>query len=180
MNEYAHYKDTAMYYKDKSGEEVAYNKALKLSESELRDSVKSMLEDIGVKKPDVIIRTKTVLRIDTVNVRFTDTLPCSDFIMPFVVDSPYYKINGEISKEKLLFKELSFNNDQDIVVGMRKGGMFRNKEYVVTVKNSNPYMNVNGLSSLRIENKKKWYEKWYVYLFAGMVGGVILNQEMSK
>lgn len=171
------YKDTAMYYKSKHGETVAYNTALQMdykTAKELIDSLDKTIKDLKLKKPSVIVRTVTVLRIDSIGVPFPVELPCDEFNLLTSIDSPYYKMYFKLDKRSLSVFDVSIPNTQSIVIGTKKNGLFKRDEYVATVMNSNPYMHTNNIAAIDFKPRKKFYDKlWFRILEVGagfMVG----------
>lgn len=182
VEDYVDYKDTVMYYKTKNGDLVAYNKALLISEKTLymmSDSLKRLVEDLKMKSPDVIIITKPVVHLDTIVMQFTDTLPCDDFMASVGVDSTHYKIGIRVTKEFVSVDSVVIPNKQEIVVGYKKNGLFKKSEYIVAVKNSNPYVKIEGLETYSIKQKVPWYKKAIPFA-VGIVGGIILQRSISN
>jgi hypothetical protein len=180
--DYINYKDTVKYYKTKSGELVAYNDALRISEKNLRmmnDSLDAALKDLKIKKPAVITQVKTVFRVDTLSYYFTDTLPCADFTMKIGIDSVHYKFGFTITKDFFRIDSVRIPNKQSIVVGEKKNGIFKKNEYVITVQNENPNMEVTGLTSYVITKKESLAKKG-LFLTIGVFSGIILHRTLSR
>lgn len=152
------YKDTVIHEKTKNGTLISRNKALKLSESsykavlsELKGKSKKLKDQLSALRKiasATIIKTDT--RIDTVEALFTDTIPCV-FERTISVDSAHYYLEANITQKKFRLNTFRIINEQNIVIGDRKPGLFKKSEHVVTVTNSNPYINVNGIQSYTIE-----------------------------
>jgi hypothetical protein len=48
------------------------------------------------------------------------------------------------------------------------------KESLITdVTNTNPHITVSKLKSLEVVVPSPWYKKWYVWLGAGLIGGMV-------
>lgn len=173
----ASYKDTAMVYKAKNGEMISYNKAIEISEKRftgLRDSMKKEFKNLKIKNVTTHTRVVTVYKLDTVTQTFTDTLPCEDFVKNFNIDSSFYTLSGEITKRDITFNSVVFPNEQSITVGTKKNGLFKKNEYIVALKNSNPYVNVTGIQSYTFTPDIKWYQRGWVKFGAGVVVGGLL------
>ena len=176
---YANYQDTVMYYKDKAGNAVAYNAALMIDKEQLLALNAELAQDVErLKLKNVTSYTKvtTELRIDTFVVPIHDTLPCDTFTYRTKIDSTHYKFDLTLTESSIGFNSVQIPNEQKILVGEKKNGLFKPKEYIVTLENSNPYMQVSGLQSYTLKPKKKWYQKWYVHLGVGFVGGLLLTR----
>lgn len=164
------YKDTVMYYKTRSGVLVSFNDAIRVDYKVLMATNRKLerkLHDLKIKKPTNITIEKSEVRIDSVKIQLTDTLPCDKFNIAFGVDSPYYSISGRITKQLLTFGNISIPDEQSIIVGKKSNGFLQSKSYVVTVTHTNPYVRTIGLQSYDIKYKKSIFEKWW---FQGLVG----------
>ena len=175
--------DNVRQYEDLKGEVVEYNdvmqakfKDLELYNAELKQEVK----DMKIKNPEVIIRSTTDLRIDTVYVPFTDTLPCDDFVKNITVDSSWYDIDMTLTKDNLTINEITIPNEQTIVVGEKKNGIFKRNEYIVAVKNSNPHIETDTLETYTFKKDRKFFERPEVGIGIGLVTGVILTKLIGK
>lgn len=180
---YSNYKDTVLFYKDRSGKQIAYNKALEINEKALlsmNDSLSKALKRLKIKKPNSFTIIKTETSIDSVKVPIADSLPCDSFVYDAIVDSPYYKIDFTLTQSDLTFNSILIPNKQSILVGTKRNGFLRPNEYVVTVENSNPYMSVTGLQNYTVKPKKRWYEKWWLHVAVGAVAGYSIRGQVGK
>lgn len=181
--ELSSYKDTAMVYKARNGELVTYNKAIEISEERftaLRDSMKQEFKNLKIKNVTSHTKIVTVYKLDTITQTFTDTLPCADFIKPFDIDSVHYRLSGEITKRSISFNSVLIPNTQSITVGTKRNGLFKKNEYIVALKNSNPYVSVTGIQSYNFKPDLKWYERGLVKFGAGVVVGGFIGQRLNR
>lgn len=150
------YKDTVMFLKTKSGEEVAYNKALKLSFNNFKaaahDSIQLLLSDLGMKKTDYITIIRTEIQIDSIPSVPLNITP-SKFDTSFRIKHDHYDIYGRLTNESLSLQRITIPNTSTIIVGDRKPKFFSKREYIVTVTNSNPFLNTTGLQSYTFQEK---------------------------
>lgn len=177
------YKDTAMVYKARNGELVSYNKAIEISEERftaLRDSMKQGFKNLKIKNVTSHTKIITIYKIDTVTQVFTDTLPCSDFIKPFTIDSLHYSLSGSITKRAITFNSITIPNSQGVTVGTKKNGLFRKNEYIVAIQNSNPYVNTIGIQSYNFTPDIKWYQRGSFKIGAGIVVGGLIYRAIKK
>lgn len=177
------YKDTAMVYKARNGELVTYNKAIEISEERfttLRDSMKQEFKNLKIKNVTSHTKIVTVYKLDTITQTFTDTLPCSDFTKPFAIDSLHYNLSGSITKRGITFNSILIPNTQSITVGTKKNGLFKKDEYIVALKNSNPYVNTTGIQSYNFSPDTKWYQRGSVKFGVGIVVGGLIYRAIKK
>lgn len=177
------YKDTAMTYKAKNGELITYNEALEVSEASALSAIKGLkerLENQKIARVSSLTTVRTKFSIDTVRVPFKDSIPCPEFLTTFTIDSVHYQMSGEVTNKNLLISRLNIPNDQQIIVGTKKNGFLKKRSMVVTVTNSNPYMEISGIQNYTITPKKKFYQRWYFVGGAGLLSGFFLQSRLNR
>ncbi len=177
------YKDTAMVYKARNGELVSYNKAIEISEERftaLRDSMNQEFKNLKIKNVTSHTKIVTVYKLDTITQTFTDTLPCVDFIKPFTIDSLYYNLSGSITKRGITFNSILIPNTQSLTVGTKRNGLFKKNEYIVALKNSNPYVNTVSIQSYNFTPDAKWYQRGSTKFGVGVVVGGLIYRAIKK
>jgi hypothetical protein len=170
-------------YEDLKGDIVEYNdvmqtkfKDLEIYNAELKQEVK----DMKIKSPDIILRGTTEIRIDTVYVAFHDTLPCEDFTKDIVIDSSWYNIDMKLTKEDITINEINIPNEQTVVVGEKKNGIFKRNEYVVAVKNSNPHIKTDTLETYTFKKDLNFFQRPEISISAGLIAGFLLTKLLGK
>lgn len=157
LQELQDYKDTVMFFNTKSGRQLAYNNALKVDFDNYKllasDSIKQLLNDLDMKKPEYITTIREVIRIDSIPSVALD-IPNCNFDTTFQIINPFYQINGNISNKLLSLKSISIPNTTTIVVGDRKSKWFKKREYIVSVTNSNPNVKTEGIQSYSFHEKE--------------------------
>lgn len=174
--EIVNYKDSVSYYKSKSGNLIAYNKALEVSTVDQIKGLERDLKDLKLKKPEVIVRYKNKIQVDSIEVQLQ--IPCEEFVKELTVDSPYYKIRMNLTDKSLLFKSITVPNKQSIIVADKKERWWKDSEYSVVVKNSNPYMESIGLETYTIKPEKKFYETRWFWITVGITSGLYLGNKI--
>lgn len=178
--EYEHIVKT---YKAKDGSNIDYNNTLEVKISSLKatnDSILDYLDNLNIKIRNVYnstIITET-LRIDTLEipVYLTD---CEFDTTIQVIDSNYF-MDINLTNHGLTFNTLQFPNRVGITVAEKREKWWKRKESIVAVTNSNPYMNIEGITSYIIQQDQKWYQKWWVHLLGGVAIGGITTYSILK
>jgi gas vesicle protein len=181
INDINSYSDSVKIEKTKNGTLLAYNNSLSVSLDALKlanDSLSDYLDNIKVKDPEVITVIETVSTIDTIKVPIN--VDSCEFNTSFSIDSTYYSISGNVTNEELSINELSINNKMALVVGYKKEKWWKKKEAVATVTNSNPHINVVGISSFNITEEMKWYQKDWFKITIGAVAGATAVMLLNK
>tara|TARA_R110000824_G_scaffold348631_2_gene535367 strand:+ start:232 stop:867 length:636 start_codon:yes stop_codon:yes gene_type:complete len=168
--------DSIKYHKNKYGKEVASKLVLQYSLSQLKDvskQNKELKETIkNFKKPITIIETKQVVKLDTIYIPFDKPIE-HVFSKDFSSTNEYYQLTASVSNLGLKLSNLTINNNQSVVVGWKKQGLFKKPLLTTEITNSNPYIKQLEIKPIVIVYPKKIYEKWYVVLPVGYILGKI-------
>lgn len=163
--------DTIKYHKNKYGQEVASKLAIQTSFDNLKyenDTLKEAIKKF--KKPITIIQTEQVVKIDTFYVSFKDSIKCV-FSQDIIKANTYYSFSANVSNKGFKLNNLEVFNDQTIVTGFKKQGLFKKPLLVTEITNSNPHVKQTEIKPIVIVYPKKIYEKWYVTIPIGFVLG---------
>lgn len=174
----AEYKDSVSFYKSESGELIAINTAIMVSSEKTIADLKKELNDLKLKNPEVVIKYRTNVRIDSILVSLD--IPCEKFNRDYYIDSTNYKVCINLTDTSLLLREIVIPNSQTIAVGNVKQKWYKPTEYSVVVKNSNPHVESVGLKAYTIKPEKKIYEKNWVWLTLGVLGGGYLVHTLNR
>ena len=174
----AEYKDSVSFYKSESGELIAINTAIMVSSEKTIADLKKELNDLKLKNPEVVIKYRTNVRIDSILVSLD--IPCEKFNKDYYIDSTNYKVCINLTDTSLLLRELVIPNNQTIAVGNVRQKWYKPTEYSVVVKNSNPHVESVGLKAYTIKPEKKIYEKNWVWLTIGVLGGGYLGHTLNR
>lgn len=158
VQEISNYKDTVVYYKAKNGRLIASNKSITVSYVALMSTNQDLdkrIKNLKLKKPTSITFVTSEGRIDSILIPFRDTLPCDEFRIPIKIDSIYYGIYGAVTNKYLRLDSIIIPNKQEIIVGIKKNGLFKRNEEVVTITNSNPHVKTKGIQNYTIKQNRK-------------------------
>jgi len=178
----ANYETDARYYKDKNNEIVAYNKSLETSVAALniqRAELMQDIEDMRIKKPQVITSIVSETLIDSVVIPFETRLPCdSQFVQPFSHNDTWFTINGSVTNTHLNIDNIFIQDSLLIVVGEKKNGLFKRNEIIVAVKHSNPHVTTTDIENYVIKPKTRFWQKGWFYgvvFGTGVATGVLIK-----
>jgi hypothetical protein len=177
------YEHTVKQYSGKDGTIVNYNKSLEVRMSDLQainDSLIGYLKNLELKIKNVHSTTIITerLRIDTleVPVYLTD---CK-FDTTIVIDSTHYDMDLRLTNRGITFNSLSFPNRSVVTLADKKEKWWKRPTPIVTVTNTNPYMQTEGISSFEFKQNQKWYQKWWIHAIEGAILGGIATYYIVK
>lgn len=172
--------DSIKYYKNKLGTHTATIKTLKGNNKDLQILLLDKDKELETltkefKKVKSIVKAETVTEIPTVKDSFTVALPCPYFERKGNVQNKHYSFQYKITPEALTLDSLRIPNNITIITGVKRK-WFLGKQYVATdVTSSNPYVKTTDLKAYQMEVPNPIYKKWYVWLGAGVLTGVLIS-----
>lgn len=176
-----------------------YNQEVLILDKE--DQMLSLKEDLNKMKLENVelafklsSRTvfKTVAKLDKPVKEVTKDDPCPDFgsYLPlpakFAQSDRFYLFHGEVTKQATLkVDSLVMFTDITMAIGdtARKGflnKLFKKKDQTVSVLINNPYVQVSGLSSFVVKDKKRWYQTTVAKVAAGVALGAFVATNLPK
>lgn len=91
----------------------------------------------------------------------------------------WFYIKGTVNKKGLLIDSLNMPNKITATVGHQKSGFLKlGSTPVVTLKNENPYMQVQSMDNIVIKNPKKLLQRPTFWAIVGAIGGFVLKSKL--
>lgn len=150
------------YTENKYGEEVASKKAIVASLKILKQTHKQQLDslrrrfELKVRNLEAALSAQvTTTGTDTVTVVHTDTViqEVTKPMTTFNYADKWLELSGKIIDDNLTLN-WRYYEDLDFVVHKKKGGLFKQREYLVSAISNNPNSEVTGLSYMRVAKPK--------------------------
>lgn len=177
------YESEAKHYKGKNGELISYNNTLTVSLESLRKEKSDLakrLENMRIKKPELVVVTNTETVVDSIFVPFDSPIPCDDYTSNFLYqDSIWLSINGRVNQLGVFVDNITMENEILWVLGEKKNGLFKRNEHVVSLEMSSPYFRATHIEPYIIRKKPAFYDRlWFkgVIFVGGIATGVALSQ----
>lgn len=153
--------DSISYYKNSLGQEVAEKKSFQGTAQELKQILDAKRKENAqlneaLKKWRKVINisdTQTETRIDSIKVPFEVRVPC-DFSRTWIKKEKFYSVAGEVNELGVTIENILIPNQQTIVVGTKKLGMFKT-EFRAEITNSNPYIKTTSIDNFTFVERKK-------------------------
>lgn len=162
-------------YKTKYNEVVASKQSVIITNDFLKSSNDSLKQIIkNFKKPDIVVKYKWKLKVDTLYVPLISTEYPDEF--KFNYSDQWASLSGKVNKKDIVFDPPILINEQDVVSGIKKKGLFGKKEYYVDIKNSNPYIQHVSINTFKVDVRKSWHEKWWITIPIGFTAGYLTGR----
>lgn len=188
FNQVLNYKDSAQQYKLKvkgHDVEVSYNRSLILENKKQleamvakNDTLSALIEKFSTIRSTTII--KEYIKIDQDTLFLNQPIPCDFDPISISRDSLYYQFYGTIAPDYFSIDSLIIPNEQSIVIGEKRLGMFKGKEQRIEIVNSNPLMRTTNIGNFVIQENKKWYQRTWFKIGIGVLGGAIIGNQILR
>ncbi len=170
--------DSVQHYKNALGSQTATVKTLQLSQSNLNSqllekdpALKSLSKEFS--KIKSVIKYRAITRIDTIKIRYQDTVSCI-FERSGKVKNMNYSFTYDVTQKGMEIDSVCIPASVTLLTGTKRK-WFMGKEYVTTdITNSNPLVSIQTIQSAEITICQPWYKKWYLWLGAGIAGGIFI------
>ena len=164
------------------GEKIAQQDQIILSQN---DAIAyNLLQIEGLKKIKSQVTIRTITKIDSVYVPIIDTIEriiyngegVAILKLPtkFGIEEEWYSLYSTINSKGMWIDSLSLYNRQTITLGLKSNGVFKSLTPTVMVKNENPYVDINSLSNVVIQNDTRFYDKKGFWYGIGVATGIII------
>lgn len=173
--------DTVKYYKNKTGTQTATIKTLRLKNNELNDYIINKDEELKAVTKEFssvqsVVKYTTVTKFDTIYIPLEKPIITENrFKVSGEKKNKWFSLNYTITNDSLTISPFLTYTDAYIVTGIKRR-WFLGKETITTdVTFTNPNITVTNLKSVTVTVNNPWYKKWYVWLAAGVTGGLMLK-----
>lgn len=171
--------DSIKYYKNRLGTETATIKTLQADKKTLgillTDKDKELQELIKeFSSVRNVVKYKDRIIIDTIQVTYTDTLPCPEFERTGAVKNKWYSFRYKSMNDGFTLDSLTIPNEVTVITGVKRKWFLGKQTITTDVTSTNPYIKVTELKAAELEVPSPIYKKWYVWLGIGILGGVIV------
>ena len=172
--------DTIKYYENALGNQTASVQVLQLEKEDFKAVIlKQDAELQRLTKPftDIhnVIKYKTITKVDTIYINYADTLPCI-FQRSGKKRTDWYTFNYKSNQKGIQIDSLVANTETTLITGTKREWFLGQQTLVTDITNSNPHIKVTSLKAAEIKIPEPWYRKWYFWLAAGAVGGIIVSR----
>jgi len=178
--------DSIKYFKNRNGVLTASIGTLQLDKQQLEEIViekdsalVAMVAEFA--KVKNVVKAKTVTKLPDIDIAFDEPITEQSFDSLGRFErygahfGKWYSMGYKVTQDSLHVTDFSTWTDTRIVTGVKRK-WFLGKETITTdITFSNPHIEVEELQAAEVVITKQWYEKWYVWLAAGAVGGIIIS-----
>ncbi|MFL9836939.1 DUF6549 family protein [Flavobacterium sp. ST-75] len=173
--------DTVKYYKNKTGTQTATIKTLQLKNNELNDYIINKDEELKAVTGEFsslqsVVKYTTLTKFDTIYIPLEKPIITEKrFEVSGEKKSKWFSLNYTITNDSLTIAPLLTYTDASVVTGIKRKWFLGKETLTTDVTFTNPNITVTNLKSVTVMVNNPWYKKWYVWLAAGVTGGLLLK-----
>jgi hypothetical protein len=171
--------DTVTHYKNKLGTSTASIKTLQVDKKQIQDLLIKKDSELAAlasefSKVHSITKYTTLTQFDTIQVAYTDSVPCV-FERTGTIKKQWYSFGYRSNQKGVEFDTLSIPNTATVITGTKRKWFLGRATLTTDITNSNPYITVTGITAAELTLPTPWYKKWYVWLAGGVIAGSIIR-----
>ena len=173
--------DTVSYYKNRLGNQTATIKTLALQKEQLDKVIiqkDKQLKALTAEFSSVnsVIKYSTQTKIDTIVTVFKNPV---DSIPRFTITGnrfdKWFSFKYKVTNDSLILSPFITHTDAAIITGYKRKWFLGKETLTTDITFSNPYIEVNQLSSVQVSIRQPLYKKWYIWMGIGIIGGLLLK-----
>ena len=176
--------DTVRYYKLKNGSVVASKAVLEYNDKQMKTLVKSSnktVQQIAKKfnKVETVVKSITETKIDSITVTYTEPV-LVDFKREGLVIDTFYSFNYNSSSKGFKISNLKLTNDTvTYVKGNKRSWLLGKNTSTLDINHSNPFIKDIKIDVAELKEDKRWYETTLFKVGIGVIGGIILTEQLK-
>ena len=177
------YKHEVKEYTTKDGKKVSYNTNITVTPEDLKlvgDTLLNYIKSLELKIKNVYSSTIITERVRIDSVPYPVYLTDCAFDTTIQILDSNYMIDLTLRNTGILFNSIEIPNRRGVTIAKHREKWWKKKETIVTVTNSNPYIQTDGISSYTFKQKKKIWERPIIPLAAGGALGIWLGIKLAK
>jgi hypothetical protein len=177
--------DSLKYYHNKLGSQTATIKTMQLDKHQLHDLIlKKDNELMQLAKQfnavKYVTKFKTETEVPSINVPFDPpAVFAADSTLRFTrsgsVFKDWFSFNYKVSNDSLWLSAFKTNTETTVITGVKQKWFLGEQTITTDITNSNPYVKVTAINAAEVTVPTPWYRKWYLWLTAGLVGGILIK-----
>lgn len=138
-----------------------------------------------IKQVNALVQLKQQVRIDTAFIPYVDTVTKyitknTDSLIQvpklFSLNDTFFDIDGVVLKNGILIHNLYLDDSLSLRIADKSQGWFKPNISVVQVVNTNPHVNITGMTSAVVKTPQSEWQKWGKPLVAAIISSFITYQ----
>jgi hypothetical protein len=170
--------DTVQQYTSALGTQTAVIRTLQTGQKQLKDVLLKKDAELAAltkryHKLHSVTAITTVTRIDTITIKYTDTVP-QIFNREGSVQDKWYSFRYTSNQNGICIDSLTVPNSTFVVTGTKRKWFLGRETLTTEVTHTNPYVHTQQLQAAEVHYNAPVGKKWYLWLAVGITGGFLL------
>jgi len=172
--------DTVTHFTNNLGTQSASIAAIQLEEIQLKKTMLAKDKYLAMlakqfSEIKAIVKYTQIVKLDTINVVFKDTVPCN-FNRTGTLNTSWYSLNYKSNNKGFTIDSLTIPNQTTVITGFKRTWFLGKETLITDITNTNPHINVSTIQSVQTTITVPWQKKWYLWLGAGLAGGYLISR----
>lgn len=176
--------DSVIYFKNRLGSISSSNKTLQLTQKQLNQTIFEKDRELktlaaGFTKLKSITKFSSTIKPDTLSTAFANPIISADtsgrFERSGTVFKDWYSLHYKITNDSLTLMPVAINTETTVITGFKRKWFLGRQVLVTDITNTNPAIKIMSIKSAQVIIPQPWYAKWYVWLAAGIAGGLFIR-----
>jgi hypothetical protein len=177
--------DTIIYFKNGFNTETASVKTLQLEKNQLKKlvidkdaSLKQLTAEFS--KVKSVTKFNSAVNFDTIGVKFdapiigmADTIPALE--KEGLAQGKWFSMGYKITNDSLIIAPFSTWTETTVITGFKRKWLLGRQTLTTDITTTNPHITISAIKSAEVIVPEPWYKKWYLWLAAGIAGGMLLK-----
>jgi hypothetical protein len=136
-------------------------------------------KDLDKTKSQTKVITKTSIDSVFIPIVSVDTIWIDKQKFPvysFQDSTEFYFISGRVSPKEAFLKQISFTNNITFSQTWERKNFLAKKTYFVEVKNTNPFVTIQGVQNYEIKENTRFWEQGKFWFAVGTGVGILINK----
>lgn len=177
--------DSIRYYKLKNGSVVASKEVLEYNDVQLRALLNNSNENIKelskkFSKIELQIQLISKIKVDSLSVKYDKPIPL-EFERSGSIIEPHYSFEYKSVSDGFKIANFELTNDTvTFIKGTKRKWLFGKETNTLDIIHSNPYISDIKLDAMQLKEDKKWYQTTGFKIGVGLLGGILISEQMNK
>ena len=164
---------------DELGAQSARQEVLLIDAQKGYEILLSDFKDLEKTKSQTKVITKTSIDSVFIPIVSVDTIWIDKQKIPvysFQDSTEFYFISGRVSPKEAFLKQISFTNNITFSQTWERKNFLAKKTYFVEVKNTNPFVTIQGVQNYEIKENTRFWEQGKFWFAVGTGVGILINK----
>ncbi len=178
--------DTVTHYRNALGTQTASIKTLQLDRQQLqkvlveKDSeLKALVK--GFAKVNNVTNFKSDIEFEPIAIAYDEPIQLNTadstvrFMRTGTVFNKWYSLSYKLDNDSIVIHPFTTYTETTVITGLKRKWLLGRQTLTTDITNTNPYITVTQIKAAETTVPVPWYKKWYIWLGAGVIGGLLVK-----